>query len=209
MSARRATVGAITTRDGLSDDNINTIFEDREGNLWIGTNTGGLNRMKPRKLTAFSREQGLPGDGVVPVTEDAGRHVVDRHDVRRTRALSRRRRSRRTACRTDLPQRLRVVAARGPSGQCVVRHVGRRAHEVPRRHVHLVRKDNSNLASDAVLALYEDRRGVMWVGTSAGLHRFEHGVVHRLAVRDGLVADDVRFITEDREGALWMGRPAA
>ena len=42
---RPARLDEITTRDGLSDDDVHALLEDREGNIWIGTNTGGLNRL--------------------------------------------------------------------------------------------------------------------------------------------------------------------
>jgi signal transduction histidine kinase len=59
-----------------------------------------------------------------------------------------------------------------------------------------------------VLALYEDRRGALWIGTSAGLNRLKDGKFTVYRHQDGLVHDDVRFITEDREGALWIGTTA-
>src|SRR5262245_57731924 len=37
----------------ISDNAIRTIFEDRRGSLWIGTNTGGLNRLD-RQTHAFA-----------------------------------------------------------------------------------------------------------------------------------------------------------
>ena len=51
---------AYTTRDGLSDNVVRSLLEDREGNVWVGTNTGGLNRLKRKQVTAFGRPDGLP-----------------------------------------------------------------------------------------------------------------------------------------------------
>jgi len=42
---------SFTVRDGLSSDVINQILEDREGNLWVGTQ-GGLDRFRPATLIA-------------------------------------------------------------------------------------------------------------------------------------------------------------
>jgi ligand-binding sensor domain-containing protein/signal transduction histidine kinase len=193
-----------TRRDGLSDDNINTIFEDREGNLWIGTNTGGLNRLKPRKLIAFSREQGLPGDGVVPVTEDregalwigmtCGGLVRYRDGTFTSYGIKE---GLRNDCVWSLLADRQGNVWFGTWGGGLTRFRDGTFTNW--------RKENSGLAGDAVLALYEDRAGVLWVGTGSGLHRFENGMFTVYRVRDGLVADDVRFITEDRAGALWIG----
>lgn len=43
FSVYRSTPG----RDGLSGDEITSVFADREGYIWIGTNTSGLNRLDP------------------------------------------------------------------------------------------------------------------------------------------------------------------
>ncbi len=37
-------------RTGLSSDSVQSVFEDRDGNVWVGT-TGGLHRLKVRALT--------------------------------------------------------------------------------------------------------------------------------------------------------------
>ena len=52
------------TADGLAGDSVDALFEDREGNIWVGT-TQGLERFRARAVTQFSRYQGLPqGVGV-------------------------------------------------------------------------------------------------------------------------------------------------
>ena len=51
---------SFTVRDGLSSDVINQILEDREGNLWVGTQ-GGLDRFRPATLIA---EAGLSSPAV-------------------------------------------------------------------------------------------------------------------------------------------------
>jgi ligand-binding sensor domain-containing protein/signal transduction histidine kinase len=55
-----------TTRDGLSSDVVRAIADDAEGNLWVGTVGGGLNRLRDGQFTAFRRTEkdGLPSDDV-------------------------------------------------------------------------------------------------------------------------------------------------
>jgi len=49
--------------DGLSGDHILVLFEDREGDMWVGTD-GGLDRFRDYAVTTFSRKQGV-SDAVV------------------------------------------------------------------------------------------------------------------------------------------------
>jgi len=47
--------------DGLSGDIICSLFEDREGNIWVST-AGGLDRFREFPVTTISEKQGLSGD---------------------------------------------------------------------------------------------------------------------------------------------------
>jgi len=57
-------------KDGLSNDVIRAIHEDREGNLWIGTFGSGLYRLKNGKFTNITTEDGLFSDTVFHILED-------------------------------------------------------------------------------------------------------------------------------------------
>jgi ligand-binding sensor domain-containing protein/signal transduction histidine kinase len=87
-----------TTDDGLSDNLIRCIAEDRKGNIWFGTNSGGLSRYDGNRIDAiengkimsmqdtqdlkkvngkfvktftnFKTDQGLPNNCVLSITED-------------------------------------------------------------------------------------------------------------------------------------------
>ena len=50
---------------------IRSLFEDADGTLWIGTNGGGLNRLKDGRLTAYTTRNGLLDDVVYRILEDA------------------------------------------------------------------------------------------------------------------------------------------
>ena len=46
----------------LKDNEIEKLWEDREGNLWIGTYGGGLSRLKDGNFTTYTQKDGLAGD---------------------------------------------------------------------------------------------------------------------------------------------------
>jgi signal transduction histidine kinase len=61
-----------TTADGLTTNDVRAIAEDKEGNVWIGTERGGLNCLRAGKFTSFRKsEQGLPSDNVSALRADA------------------------------------------------------------------------------------------------------------------------------------------
>jgi ligand-binding sensor domain-containing protein len=69
--------------------------------------------------------------------------------------------------------------------------------------------------SSAVLAIHEDHRGDLWVGTVAGLHRldrrsgtfthYRHDPDTAQKMRHSLSDDEVLSILEDSAGNLWVG----
>ena len=61
------------------------------------------------------------------------------------------------------------------------------------------------LSSDYIYAVYEDNRGVLWVGTPEGLNRIENGRVRIYTTRDGLPHDHVNAIAGGRNQTLWVG----
>ena len=53
-----------TTSNGLSANNVRAIAQDRAGDLWIGTELGGLNRLHQGRFTSFQQTNGFPSDNI-------------------------------------------------------------------------------------------------------------------------------------------------
>jgi len=67
-------------KDGpvFSSQDINSLLEDEEGYLWVGTWQGGLNRYTPetREIRYFSMEDGLPSPSIQGILEDRQNNVL-------------------------------------------------------------------------------------------------------------------------------------
>ena len=59
-----------TTANGLSSDQIRSIYQDPSGTLWIGTFDGGLNELKDGRFSHFTAHDGLLSDNVADVEDD-------------------------------------------------------------------------------------------------------------------------------------------
>ncbi|HWE53801.1 MAG TPA: two-component regulator propeller domain-containing protein [Bryobacteraceae bacterium] len=59
-----------TTSDGLSSDQIRSLYEDAEGILWIATFDGGLNAFHDGKFVHLTTKQGLLSDNISNVEDD-------------------------------------------------------------------------------------------------------------------------------------------
>jgi ligand-binding sensor domain-containing protein len=47
---RRRYRNSLLDRDSINDDMLNSVFEDREGNIWVGSGVGGANRFQRQPL---------------------------------------------------------------------------------------------------------------------------------------------------------------
>ena len=168
-------IDTLTAPDGLPDNVVIALHEDREGGLWFGTYSGGLGRIKDSAFigygaqgrasptTSFARCSrrataaiwiGTHGAGLTRVRE---RRLHDLHDARRPAE-----RHGDGLCR---------VARRQP----LDRHQ-RRALALPRRALPRTGRPRDGLPHDSVRALLEDRDGTLWVGMrGGGLARFRDG----------------------------------
>ena len=59
-----------TTADGLSSDQIRSLYQDPEGTLWIGTFGGGLNAYRDGKFSTYRAKDGLLSDNVANIADD-------------------------------------------------------------------------------------------------------------------------------------------
>jgi hypothetical protein len=67
---------------------------------------------------------------------------------------------------------------------------------------------NALLAGGAATSLAHDPRGIVWIGSAAGLIRLDHatGALERFTVADGLVNDDILALAWDEaRHVLWVG----
>jgi ligand-binding sensor domain-containing protein len=69
----------ITMKDGLSDDMISCMLEDKNGNIWIGTRDQGACRFDGKTFTRFAEQDGL-APCVFCIAEDKNGNIWFGHD---------------------------------------------------------------------------------------------------------------------------------
>ena len=172
----------------LSHNTVSAILEDSEGNLWIGTQGGGVNRMVDPKGVFELWDSRTPGRALVS-------DVVPLFLPGAVLPVS-------NAIYEDSFGELWVVTAGGLNrrrGDRVIQYVD--TDEQP-----------GFFAANPIVVLEEDRWGDLWIGTtSAGVVRFERSTErfthlrHDPADPQSLSSDLVLQVWEDRSGVIWMG----
>jgi signal transduction histidine kinase/ligand-binding sensor domain-containing protein len=152
-SPQAASIERITIRDGLSSDTVRSLFEDREGNVWVGTEAG-LHRFTPSAVTSITNVGSRP---IVSASSDGGAWVGSTTGLTQFDAERRR-------------QHGQQLGVRGPE----------------------------------TTAMYTDRSGTLWVATPGGVVRRVAGrwvpvVLGGTARRWGIGS-----LATDSRGTLWL-----
>ena len=145
--------------DGLSDDKVSALFEDREGNIWVAT-PEGIDRFHRGSVVSFSSKQGLRGVG--------GSAVLASRDGR-------------------------TIWTSGLQGLAAIRDG---------KITVITRKEG--LPGQQVTALFEDDRGVLWMGIDQNLFSYWNGHFTQKVRSDGKPTGMVVAMAEDAGQALWI-----
>jgi signal transduction histidine kinase/ligand-binding sensor domain-containing protein len=191
-----------TRQNGLSHDWVLDLCEDRERNLWVGTGGGGLDVLRRRKVEMVKAPDDWQGRAILSVTpsaegglwvgtEGAGLYRLQEGEVKPFTETNGLANFFIWSLLEDYNHELWVGTF---SGGLFVHHEG--TFEFPQ---------GLEDPTAIVFALYQDRQGVMWVGTQSGLARYSNGQCTWFTRKDGLVLPDVRVITEDAAGTIWFG----
>lgn len=182
---------------------VKALLEDREGNLWLGTISSGLQRLRQRRVMMLNAATGLPDRGCNSVREDkngvlwigTGNGLCRLADGKLTTYITPAVRNLGGGYSVGGLYEARDGMLWYGLGNYVVRYDGQRFREYRIPWL------------DLVSAIMEDRNGQMWLGSRYGLARFENGRTTLYTQQHGLVDNDVKLIFEDRDGALWLGTP--
>lgn len=190
-----------SSRNGLSSDVVSSIFENRQGDLWIGTYGAGLNRFRNGRFTVYDTARGLANDNVWGMAEDPDGDLW----IGTSGGLSRLKNGIFTnyTAKDGLSNEMvrPILCDRhgaiwfGTNGGGLYRYTNGGFARYTTQE---------GLASDLVYALYEDDDGVLWVGTGGGLSRYERGTLTSFTTDDGLCESRVFQILEDDRDNLWM-----
>jgi len=189
--------------DGLGDHAVNSVLEDREGNLWFATDGGGVNLYDGTHITTFTTEDGLASNYVLSILEDGEGYLwvgtpsgVSRYDGGNIRAYTTADGLRNNNLGPILEDRAGNLWF-ATYGGGVSRYDGAGFTNF---------NTENGLAHNTVLTMLEDSGGNIWFGTgSGGVTRYD-GENFQIftSAEDGLTSDQTWKIQEDGKGNLWF-----
>jgi ligand-binding sensor domain-containing protein/signal transduction histidine kinase len=200
--------GAIThfTRaDGMSSDQVGSLYEDREGNIWIGTGNG-LDALRVRKVEMLNPPDQWGGHSVMSfwVRSDGSAWIGTKgaglyhYEPSGSDAL--------WSCfnqSNNLAAPWVWSVLETTKGQLLIGTWG--GGLLVEKQGHFESPGALSKITAGVLALYESRAGELWIGTTVGLQNYANDKLTMIAGQKELSVADVRSITESSDATLWFG----
>jgi PAS domain S-box-containing protein len=207
-----------TTRNGLPEDNVSRVYEDREGNIWIAT-------FSPDRevLTRWERASGEfhrygESDGLAPLKaavafgEDASGNLwigfrgggLARFREGSFKLFTVKDGIPEGSIRGFLLDRTRRLWLASDTGG-----LGRIDDPAADRPQVVWHTNAQGLASNTVTSLAQDDQGYIYCATSRGVDRLDPatGRIKHYTSSDGLAGTDTTVAFRDRHGRLWFGSP--
>jgi signal transduction histidine kinase/ligand-binding sensor domain-containing protein len=187
---------------GLKRDTVLAFLKSRDGALWIGTNGGGVARFAGGVLQVFTVQQGVPNDVVGALAESrdgtiwigTSNGVCTYRNGKIDHIM--------TTANGILPNGSILSIVESPDRTMWIGTRGGGLVAMRDYRVQRVFKIADGLSSDAIFALYPDKDGSLWLGTSRGLNRMKDGAITAIA---GIPSDQLTAILRDSDGLLWIG----
>jgi diguanylate cyclase (GGDEF)-like protein len=212
----------------LSGDTVNTIYEDRRGNIWIGTWGGGLNLLNPetneffcylndkngfnnpedKVVRGISEDKdgniwvGFWNNGLIKLDYESGRIERYKHNPNRIESLG-------SDIIWTLYTDLSGILWIGTWGDGLNKYVWEDNLFFHAKHEAW---ETNSLNNNKVNCLFEDSKGLFWIGTlGGGLNRFDRTTgTYTFYMNDPQNPDSipnniVRTIYETKRGDLWIG----
>ena len=183
---------------GLPPGGVTSILESRNGQLWVGTDGGGLARLVNGRFQRFAAQDGLSDDAVTVLLEDreGSLWVGTRHG-----GLNRFRQPIFTLYTPREGLSAKVVWSVYGDRQGAL-WIGTEAGGLDR----LQRGRFTNyMPGKSVVATLQTRDGILWAATREGLARLRGGRWEPMTFSGTHPTLSVSALTEDRTGALWLG----
>jgi ligand-binding sensor domain-containing protein/two-component sensor histidine kinase len=218
-----------TREHGLEDAGLRSIAEDHDGNLWIGSESGGAMKITRRGFTSYSEADGLEHERIAAIGEDRNGELyvvtgslrvpsyhIHRFDGRKFENI-----------RVNLPpnvvptwgwnqlfvhdrmQQWWVPTANGLFQFPALRSFADLAKARPLKKY----SSQNGLSGDEPFRLFEDSRGDLWISIISSpaesyLNRWEHatGTIHAYPREIASRGDSApTAFQEDRQGNVWVG----
>ncbi len=190
----------------VSDEvQFSRVFEDNEGNYWIGSQGDGLFKFRPTQISTIGRREGLKNDIMLSLaslndgtyifaTNCGGIYSYDPATQRLTQPVI-----------SDLLPNQCIWSVFQDSKDHIWfgSRILYRSNSLTEPGV--IVDENQGFDGTEVFTISEDSNGNIWIGAINGLYKYDGETYLRYSTENGMSYNDTRTVFEDQNGVIWVG----
>lgn len=191
-----------TAQDGLVQAQVNCIFQDNNGLIWLGTN-GGLSSFDGRRFANYSLDDGLPGSKVTAITQDPDQNLWVICENKGVAMFDGKAFTSYNQNKGLLSDDAKGIAV-GPNGNVWVATFNGVSRWDGTEFYSL--NDQNGLDNTYAQSILCDDKGNIWVGTyGGGLFRFQEGQSIRYTTATGLPGNYITSLVKNGKDEILIG----
>lgn len=210
---------AITTRNGLSSNTINTILKDRFGLMWLGTDDG-LDRFDGTNYTVYrndpSNPSSLKSNEILSLHEDKAGNLwvgtsggsLSLYNRKKDAFINFPSGNGENAISNNV---INNITSDYRGNLWLAHYNGVSILDPKTRIASNLRPSSGALTTNTCLFLFEDSKHFMWIGSNQGVFRYDPQTKSLLQFQhnsldpSSLADNNVTTIKEDKNGNIWVG----
>jgi ligand-binding sensor domain-containing protein len=193
---------------GLPNNRISALYQNKEGSIWVGTNSG-LFRLREAPFITLSSEQGLAGNYVRSVLAHSDGSLWIGSSKGLNKLVKRKVHSISPAQLTsENPTSVKSILslAQGKDGQVLAGTYNSGVYKVIGNTMVPFLNKKQGLPSNEIRSLLSDSKENLWIGTASGLVKMTNkGLISQFNKQTGLPDNFIMALTEDSHGKVWIG----
>jgi ligand-binding sensor domain-containing protein len=201
-----------TNLNGMVREFVRTLYQDKKGNYWFGTNGNGIICYNGQTLEKITIEGVGPGMRVMKIVEDKAGNVwfgtsdgLIKYNGKQFTSFSKK-----EGLPGDDPEIWGLIFDK--NGLIWVGSIGGVSHFDGEKFIPFALPDlkvenpQHMLSDKLVFKIIEDKRGTIWLVTDGnGIFKYKKGEFTHLTTKNGLTDNNTADILEDKQGNIWIG----
>ncbi len=197
LHAQQYNFKAFSLEDGLSQSEVNCIFQDSRGYIWAGTSGGGLCRFEGKEFTSYEIENGLAGQIITDIKEDHQGNLwisstwggISKFDGKTFTIFDHTKGLPDNFTSSILISKKGEVYVGTGDGICILEN-------------NKFKKLNQNIKEKLVVTdILQDKNGYIWLSSTVGLFKVQNNSIVSI---DNAVTEPIRSLDIDKDNQLNM-----
>ena len=189
--------------DGLSQSEINCIYEDSRGYLWLGTSGGGLCRFDGKNFKTYEEKDGLCGQIISAVSEDIDHKIIIGNQNGALCAFNGQSFStlKESTDKNFWGGKVKFIAIDDNKNTIVGRD--NQIEKYNGKAFEILPIKGDTLKTFVINCFKKDSRNIIWIGTNKGLLVLKNETLLRVSDMKYISKSNITALSEDIDGNIW------